>query len=188
VPDQESKPFSLMRRFENIMGAGMHLLLLGLFLEALTLVARRWTSLPISLTFETQVRLTVLCLAVCLLGGMWFNRLLNLIRVHLLNGENKLITQGPCAYVRHPLYSTLLLTIPPLVIVWLSDLLFFVPWVLTLVVSHYVVRLEERGLIEVFGAEYERYRRYVPALLPYKGAAGERYRKHGQDLQPKVSE
>jgi protein-S-isoprenylcysteine O-methyltransferase Ste14 len=99
--------------------------------------------------------------------------------VHLLKGKNELVTQGPFAYVRHPLYSTLLLTIPPMVIVWLSDLLFFVPWVLILVVSHYVVRLEERGLVEVFGDDYVRYRRCVPALLPYKGAIGQRYRKDG---------
>ena len=177
MPENESKPFSLLRGIENLVGVGMHLLLLSLFLEGLTLVVRQWISFPISLTFETQVFLTAPCVAACLLGAIWFNRSLNLIRVHLLNGKNELITHGPFAYVRHPLYSTLLITIPPLVIIWLSDLLFFIPWVLILVVSHYVVRLEERGLIEVFGEDYERYRRYVPALLPYKGAGGQRYRE-----------
>jgi protein-S-isoprenylcysteine O-methyltransferase Ste14 len=106
---------------------------------------------------------------------------LDLIRVHLLDGKNELITHGPFAYVRHPLYSTLLLTIPPLFIIWLSDLLFFLPWALLVVLSHFVVRLEERGLIDVFGEEYERYRRYVPALLPYKGAGGRRYREETVD-------
>jgi protein-S-isoprenylcysteine O-methyltransferase Ste14 len=155
----------------------MHLLLLGLFLEGLTLVVRQWVCFPISSSFEAQVSLTVPCIAACLLGGIWFNRSLDLIRVHLLHGENELITHGPFAYVRHPLYATLLIFVPPLVIVWLSDLLFLIPWVLMLVVSHYIVRLEERGLVEEFGQEYERYRRYVPALLPYKGAGGRRYRK-----------
>ena len=162
----------------NLLGAGVHLLLLGLFLEGLTLVLRRWVSFPISLTFQTQVLLTVPLVAICLLGALWFNRSLDLIRVHLLNGKNELISHGPFSYVRHPLYSTLLITIPPLVIVWLSDLLFFLPWVLILVLSHYLVRLEERGLIDLFGEGYERYRRYVPALLPYKGAAGRLYREH----------
>jgi len=99
-----------------------------------------------------------------------------LIKVHLSNRKDELINHGPFAYVRHPLYSALMITIPPLVIIWLSDLLFFIPWVLILIVSHYVVRLEERGLIEAFGEDYKRYRRYVPALIPYKGAIGKRLR------------
>jgi len=185
MPEDESKPFSLLSGIATLVGAGMHLLLLSLFLEGLTLVARQWISFPTSLTFETQVFLSIPCVAGCLLGMIWFNRSLNLVRVHLLGGKHTLITHGPFAYVRHPLYSTLVITIPPLAIIWLSDLLFFIPWVLILVLSHYVVRLEERGLIEVFGEDYERYRRYVPALLPYKGAGGQRYRENWDGSEPK---
>lgn len=93
-----------------------------------------------------------------------------------MNGKYKLIAEGPFAYVRHPLYATLAMTIPPLVMVWLSDLLFFVPWVLIFVIAHPLVRLEERGLIRAFGGDYERHRSYVPALIPYKGAGGKRFR------------
>jgi protein-S-isoprenylcysteine O-methyltransferase Ste14 len=161
------------------------LLLLGLCLEGLTLAVRRWVSFPIPLSFEAQVALTVPCVAACLLGGIWFNRSLDLIRVHLLHRENELITHGPFAYVRHPLYATLLIFVPPLVIIWLLDLLFLIPWALMLIVSHYVVRLEERGLVEEFGQDYERYRQYVPALLPYKGAGGRRYRADRDGPEPK---
>jgi protein-S-isoprenylcysteine O-methyltransferase Ste14 len=172
----KSKLVSFMRGIKDLLGVGMYLLLLGLFLEGLAVVVRQWISFPISLSSEAQILFTVLCVAVCLLSVIWFNRSLNLIKVHLLDGENELITSGPFAYVRHPLYSTLLMTIPPLVVVWFSDLIFFVPWILILVISHPLVRLEERGLIAAFGQDYERYRRYVPALLPYKGAGGKRYR------------
>jgi len=177
MPENKSKLFSVIRGIKNIVGAGMHLLLLGLFLEGLTLVIQQWISFPVSLTFETQILLTVPCVTACLLGVIWFNRSFNLIQVHLLHIKHELITYGPFAYVRHPLYSTLMLTIPPLVIIWLSDILFFIPWVLILIVSHYIVRLEERGLIDVFGEAYERYRSYVPALIPYKGAIGKRLRE-----------
>jgi protein-S-isoprenylcysteine O-methyltransferase Ste14 len=183
MSENRSRLSSPLRGIKNLVGVGMHLLLLGLFLECLTLVIQQWISFPISLTLETQILLTVPWVAACLLGMIWFNRSLDLIEVHLLNGKNELITRGPFAYVRHPLYSTLMITIPPLVMIWLSDLLFFISWVLVLIVSHYIVRLEERGLIEVFGEDYERYRRYVPALLPYKGAGGQRYREPCDDSE-----
>jgi len=169
---------SLLRGLKNPLGVGLHLLLLGLLLESLTVAIQQWISFPIPLTFETRILLTVPCVAACLLGMIWFNRSLNLITANLLNEKNELVAHGPFNYVRHPLYSTIMITTPPLMIIWLSDLLFFIPWVLMLIVAHYVVRLEERGLIEAFGEDYEKYRKYVPALLPYKGAGGQRYREH----------
>jgi protein-S-isoprenylcysteine O-methyltransferase Ste14 len=176
IKENQSKPVSLVRGIKDLLGVGIYLLLFGLFIDGLAVIIQQWISFPISLAFETQILFTVLCVTVCLLGAIWFNRSLNLIKVHLLHGKNELITGGPFAYVRHPLYSTLVMTVPPLVIVWLSDLLFFVPWVLIVIISHPLVRFEERGLIDAFGQDYERYRRYVPALIPYKGAGGRRYR------------
>jgi len=187
-PQAKSKLLSLLRGFKNLLGAGLHLLLLGLLLEGLTAVIRQWISFPIPLTLEMRTLLTVLCVAACLLSMIWFSHSLNLIRAHLLNGKSELVTHGPFAYVRHPLYATIMITIPPLAIVWFSDLLFLVPWVLMFVASHYIVSLEERGLVEAFGEDYERYRRYVPALLPYKGAGGQRYRQHCDDSEPKLFE
>jgi protein-S-isoprenylcysteine O-methyltransferase Ste14 len=125
--------------------------------------------------------LTFSCALACLLGVFWFNRSLNLAKIHLLGKENKLITHGPFNYVRHPLYATLLITLPPLMIIWYADLLFIIPWVVMLAAAHWVVLLEERGLVRIFGEDYEAYREYVPALLPYKGAGGRRYREHVED-------
>jgi len=141
----------------------------------------------ISLTFEMQVILSVPCISVCMLGMIWFNRSLNLIKVNLLDEKRKLITDGPFNYVRHPLYTTLLLTIPPLLVIWFSDLLFFIPWVVILTLSHYVVSLEERGLIKIFGEDYEKFRRFVPPLLPYKGNGGKLYREHQDEYTPGIS-
>ena len=177
IEKNRSKLLSFIRRIKDLLGVGMYILLLSLFLEGLALVAQQWASVPVSLAIETQILFTVVCAGVCLLGVIWFNRSLDLIKVHLLDGKNELITSGPFAYVRHPLYSTLVMTIPPLMVVWLSDLLFFVPWLLIVVVAHLLVRVEERGLVEAFGEEYERYRMFAPALLPYKGAGGKRYRQ-----------
>ena len=166
----------LLRGIKSLVGAGVHLLLVGLFLECITRGIQQWVSLPLSLTVETQIFMTVPCIALCLFGMIWFNRSLNLREVHLLNRKNELITHGPFSYVRHPLYATLMITMPPLAIIWRSDLIFIVPWALIVIVFHYIVRLEERGLIKIFGDEYERYQRHVPTLLPFKGSGGQRYR------------
>lgn len=177
VAKEKGKNPFLLKKFKNLLGAGPHLLLLGLILEGLTIVIRQWFSFYVPITSELQVILTVPFVTLCLLGMIWFNRSLNLIKVNLLGEKKKLITHGPFNIVRHPLYSTLLLTIPPLMIIWFSDFLFLIPWVLLLILSHCVVSLEERGLIEAFGEGYEIYRRFVPSLLPYKGAGGKRYRE-----------
>jgi protein-S-isoprenylcysteine O-methyltransferase Ste14 len=179
MPDNTSTLCSLVRGMEDLVGAGVYLLMVGFLLEGATLGIQQRVSFPLSLTVETQVFLTVPCAAFCLFGVTWFNCSLNLITVHLLHGRKELITHGPFSYVRHPLYATLMITMPPLAIIWRSDLLFFIPWVLIVIVSHYVVRFEERGLIEIFGEDYERYKRHVPALLPFKGSGGRRCRVKG---------
>lgn len=178
------KLHSLLKGLKGIVGVGMYLLVLGLVLEALTLVVRRWVSYPIILAVGSRIALTLPCLVLCLLGVVWFNRSLNLPQIHLLGGENKLITHGPFNYVRHPLYATLLITLPPLMIIWYADLVFIIPWAVMLMAAHWVVLLEERGLIRIFGEDYETYREYVPALLPYKGAGGRRYREQRDRAAP----
>jgi protein-S-isoprenylcysteine O-methyltransferase Ste14 len=173
---EESKTRSHLSGFIRLLGVGPHLLLLGLVFEGLTLALQRWVSLPLSLSFGTQIVLSTLCVTVWVCGLIWFNRWLNLVEINLRNGENRLVTHGPFNYVRHPLYSECLITIPPLFLIWYANLLF--------VVARYVVAIEERVLVEAFGEDYERYRRCVPALLPYKGAGGQRYRELIGDCGP----
>ena len=161
------------------MGVGLYLLLMGLLLEAMTLFARRWISFPVPLGVGVRIALTIPCLLIGVSGIIWFNFSINLVKVHLVGAENKLITEGLFNYVRHPLYATLLISLPPLMIIWYADLVFILPWGLIFMIAHYVVLLEERGLVKTFGQDYQRYQKFVPALFPYKGAGGKRYRRQG---------
>ena len=173
----KSRPRSLLRGLKNLLGVGLYLLLLGLLLEGLTVILWLWVSFPIPLTRQAQILLTVPFAVACVLGVIWFNRTLNLVKAHLLGGKHELVTHGLFTYVRHPLYATIMLTVPPLVMVWFADWLFLIPWMLIVIVAHFVVAFEERSLVETFGRDYERYQKYVPALLPYKGAGGRNYRE-----------
>jgi protein-S-isoprenylcysteine O-methyltransferase Ste14 len=175
MPDHTSTPGSLLKSIKSLPGAGVHLLLVGSFLEGPTLGIQQWISYPFCVTVKMQVFMTIPCIALCLFGVIWFTRSLNLIEVHLLHKREELITHGPFSYVRHPLYATLMITMPPLVITWRSDLIFIAPWILIVIASHYIVRIEERELIKTFGDDYKQYKRHVPALLPLKGPAGKRY-------------
>jgi protein-S-isoprenylcysteine O-methyltransferase Ste14 len=182
TPRPKGKALSLLKGFKNLLGAGIYMLAAGFVLEALTIAIRQRISFPVLLPVGMRITLTFPCVLLCLAGVIWFNSTLNLVKTHLLDGENKLITDGPFNYVRHPLYATLLMMLPPLLIIWYADILFIMPWAVMLIVAHYVVLLEERGLVKTFGEDYERYRKHVPALLPYKGAGGRRYREHSNSI------
>jgi hypothetical protein len=45
--------------------------------------------------------------------------------------------------------------------------------------------MEEQVLVKRFGEDYKNYQRFVPALIPYKGAAGRRYREYCDVSTPK---
>ena len=166
------KLFLRIRTIKKMLGVGPYLLLTGVIIEGSTIIFYQRVSFPIRLNLETQILLTIFCGLACFMCIIWTNRLLITIGVNLSKEQNELITAGPYAYVRHPLYSYLIMTIPPHLIIWFSDLLFFIPWIIIIVVSHFVVSIEERGLVDVFGEAYVEYQKYVPALIPYKGAVG----------------
>jgi protein-S-isoprenylcysteine O-methyltransferase Ste14 len=90
------------------------------------------------------------------------------IRAHLGGKpvrELALTIRGPYRWVRHPLYTMVL------VMIWSSPdltgdrLLFNIGWTVWMVVGS---MLEERDLVEAFGDDYIRYREAVPMLVPWR--------------------
>jgi len=80
--------------------------------------------------------------------------------------DHELVTDGPYAIVRHPIYSGLLLA-------FVGSAIACGEWRGVLAVTVVAaalwrkLRLEERWMGEQFGAQYERYRRSVAALVPF---------------------
>lgn len=79
---------------------------------------------------------------------------------------DRLYRQGLYAYCRHPLYANFILTIVP------GFCLFFNSWlILTTPLFMYLafkalIRSEEQGLIDHFGAAYTQYKKEVNAVFP----------------------
>jgi protein-S-isoprenylcysteine O-methyltransferase Ste14 len=92
------------------------------------------------------------------LGRNWDGRV-------VIKKDHTLITSGPYAYVRHPIYSGILLAILGSVIADGRAVYFaFFAWVL---IGLWIKsRLEERLMVEQFGAQYIAYRERVKALIP----------------------
>lgn len=80
--------------------------------------------------------------------------------------DHELVSSGPYAYVRHPIYSGLLLAfvgsalgrgeLRGLVAVLIAGLAFW-----------HKLKIEERWLCQQFGEDYDAYRRRVAALIPF---------------------
>jgi protein-S-isoprenylcysteine O-methyltransferase Ste14 len=93
------------------------------------------------------------------LGKYWSGRI-------TLKVEHRIIQTGPYAWVRHPIYSGLLLALLGTVITigtirsWLGLAIIFAAVVRKLL-------LEEQWMCAHFGPEYELYRRRVKALIPH---------------------
>ena len=89
-----------------------------------------------------------------------------------IRAEHRLIREGPYRYVRHPIYTAIVMevvAIPLAVNAWFTLIfacLVNVPLVLLR------MRFEEQALVEKLGDEYRRYQQEVGALFPRIPASG----------------
>ena len=136
-------------------------------------VALAWRRLPIVLRPGQRLLLLATSLPLYLIGmvGIASGRLAlgGSYRVSTTAGlrlapDHHLVTSGPYAVVRHPMYVGMMLAA-------LSALLLYRTWTTLLVVAQLPVlvaraRLEDRALAVAFGAAWEAYRDRVPGWIP----------------------
>ena len=89
----------------------------------------------------------------------------NLNITPLIKQEAQLVTWGPYRFIRHPMYSALLLIIWPIIIDRFSLFLLITGLVLTLV---FIVKLFfEESVLKKHFVEYEDYMKTTKRLIPY---------------------
>ena len=79
--------------------------------------------------------------------------------------ESRVITDGVFAYVRHPLYLSILLTYLGFVFGTMS-LLSLVLWVCYVILFDKMASFEEADLVRMFGEKYVDYQNSVPKWIP----------------------
>jgi protein-S-isoprenylcysteine O-methyltransferase Ste14 len=99
------------------------------------------------------------------LGGNWSGMV-------TLKQDHELVRSGPYRWVRHPIYTGLLLAVFGTAVA-IGEWRGIIALALFAVAFLYKIRIEERFLVDRFGAAYGRYREQVPALVPlaWRGAA-----------------
>ena len=124
----------------------------------------KWRYLPASDWFRLFG--CVLALAGVLLA-IWSRRVLgsNWSVAVQLKREHELIESGPYRWMRHPIYSGLLLAFLGTAVL-IGEVRGLIAVVIVAVSFWYKLRLEERWLGEQFGAVYADYMRRVKALVP----------------------
>lgn len=80
--------------------------------------------------------------------------------------DHVLITRGPYAWVRHPIYSGLLLALLGTAFA-LNRMILLIGFGAILLAFWLKLRLEEKFMEDTFGEQYVEYRQRVKALIPY---------------------
>jgi isoprenylcysteine carboxyl methyltransferase (ICMT) family protein YpbQ len=140
-----------------------------------------WKPIPLELVATTRLALIVIGVPLYLSGLiLYLGAMQVLAEAYRLSSffadevaeEQGLITAGPYAYIRHPMYLALSLTA-------IGGLLLFKTWAMVFTALSctalvFRARREEQALERVFGEVWRRYRSRVPAWFPQSRARTER--------------
>jgi protein-S-isoprenylcysteine O-methyltransferase Ste14 len=107
------------------------------------------------------VSLWMISAAVRVLGKQWS------LQARVLE-DHKLVREGPYRFVRHPIYTGMLGMIVAGGLAWSHWTGFLIALLLFGIGTAIRVRSEEKLLREQFGAQFDDYKRSVPAVLPIK--------------------
>ncbi|MEM0942092.1 MAG: isoprenylcysteine carboxylmethyltransferase family protein [Bacteroidota bacterium] len=83
------------------------------------------------------------------------------------NSEHKLIKSGPYKLIRHPSYLGAYLAIIGSALFLKSIVFFLIGLIVMLSAYLYRIKVEEIGLIELFGSEYQEYKKKSKKMIPF---------------------
>ncbi|MBR3732779.1 MAG: isoprenylcysteine carboxylmethyltransferase family protein [Spirochaetales bacterium] len=82
--------------------------------------------------------------------------------------NNTLKTDGIYAWVRNPMYSGLWILLFGTILMWHNIWLLVIPVINWLILTIVLINTEEKWLADLYGKEYEDYRKHVNRCVPFK--------------------
>jgi protein-S-isoprenylcysteine O-methyltransferase Ste14 len=156
-----------MTAYQRIFGSGPVLLALSLSLIVGAIYLQKLVNLPgLSLNWPLRGLLAAGVLAVGVSVALWAFRALPLVE----RGQH-LVTSGPYRYVRHPLYSTVMLFGLAAFVVAQSYLVLGAV-LLQYLAAHLIVGYEEGLMERQFGQAWREYTRRTPRFFPRPWRSG----------------
>lgn len=145
-----------------------HLLPLALAAVLLLMPAYPLISMPLlartSASISAGLALTVAGMLFTLWARAYLGR--NWSALVAIKRGHELIIAGPYAYVRHPIYSGLMLAFAGSCLAQ-GELRSVLAFVIVFVAFYWKLKREERWLAQTFGMQYAAYKQKVKALIPY---------------------
>ncbi len=158
--------------------------LLGFLVPYVALFVRLWRPMPVHLsptgrltTSTSGAALSLLGMGLILWGRVTLGRMYNLSSAlgNQLYADQELVTSGPFALIRHPMYLGAL-------IASVGGVLLYRTWATVLILAHEMVfwvraGKEEQALAAEFGDAWQAYAQHVPAGIPVLGGPPSAWRR-----------
>ena len=81
--------------------------------------------------------------------------------------ENKLQTNGIYSWVRNPMYSGWWIALSGILLMWHNAWMLILPVIDWLIMTVALINTEEKWLTDLYGSEYEEYKRKVNRCIPW---------------------
>jgi protein-S-isoprenylcysteine O-methyltransferase Ste14 len=144
------------------------LFIVGLYLIFRSLPTSTWLDQPV-LTVTVPIALAGFCIVLCGVGfSIWARVILgeNWSGTPSIKQDHALIQRGPYRFVRHPIYTGLLIALLGSALQH-SLLRSFLGVIICTVALWLKIAVEEQFMVHLFGDQYLRYRKNVSALIPF---------------------
>ncbi|MHA1335725.1 MAG: methyltransferase family protein [Promethearchaeota archaeon] len=160
-----NKARSKLLKLNEVLGAGKYLIATGFPLFIILIILSATPPFDSKFIIINLFINYIIGIFLLILGVIIY--ILSIYHIRRFVKEGQLHTEGIYSFVRHPLYSAIILLILPAIIILLRLIFLWLVIFVELIVFHFGIKEEEKELIEKFGEKYIEYMNRVKRIIPF---------------------